>query len=217
MTKLILLGAGGHCESIIDVIESLPDYKIHGVLDPSFEKDKNHHVLGYQILGDDDRIGEFIASGFEFVITVGQIKSAKIRKKLFELVRNKNGKLPVIIAKNAYVSKHSVIGEGTVVMNYSMINSNSFIGKANIINTFANIEHGCVIGNFNHISTRATVNGGVHIGNEVFVGSGTIINETVSIKDNIIIGSGSNVRKDLNSNSLAFGNPLKVINKSKHE
>jgi sugar O-acyltransferase (sialic acid O-acetyltransferase NeuD family) len=203
MTKLILLGAGGHCESVIDIIESLPNYKIHGILDPIYEENKPLQVLGYCILGNDDRINEFVKSGFEFVITVGQIKSADIRKKLF------------IISKHAYVSKHSSIGEGTIIMNSSVINSNSNIGKANIVNTFSNIEHGCIIGDFNHISTRVTINGGVNIGNEVFLGSGSIVNENVIINNNVIVGSGSIIRKNVHSNSVAFGNPLKVVNNTK--
>lgn len=215
MTKLILLGAGGHCESVIDVIESLSDYKIHGILDPLYENDKNYHVLGYHVMGNDDKIGEFVNSGFEFVITVGQIKSANIREKLFERVKAMKGRLPVIIAKNAYVSRHSFVGEGTVIMNSCMINSNSCIGKANIINTSANIEHGCVIGDFNHISTRVTINGGVTIGNRVFIGSGSIVNEQIVIENDIVIGSGSVIRKNIPLNTIAYGNPLKIVDKFK--
>ncbi|WP_279355020.1 hypothetical protein [Enterocloster bolteae] len=42
-------------------------------------------------------------------------------------------------------------------------------------------------------------------------GCGAIINPGVSIGDNVIIGSGSIVTKDIPSNSLAVGNPARVI------
>ena len=34
MKNLILVGAGGHCESCIEVVEQNKEYKIIGILDP---------------------------------------------------------------------------------------------------------------------------------------------------------------------------------------
>jgi len=51
----------------------------------------------------------------------------------------------------------------------------------------------------------------VHIGNNVFIGAGSIILPNVKIGDNVIVGAGSIVTKDIPDNSLAAGNPAKVI------
>lgn len=51
----------------------------------------------------------------------------------------------------------------------------------------------------------------VIIGNDVWIGCGVIINPGITIGDNVIIGSGSIVTKNIPSNSLAVGNPAKVI------
>ena len=51
----------------------------------------------------------------------------------------------------------------------------------------------------------------VRIGNDVFVGASSIILPGVSIGDNVIIGAGSVVTKDIPSNSVAVGNPARVI------
>ncbi len=53
--------------------------------------------------------------------------------------------------------------------------------------------------------------GNVSIGNRVFVGAGSIILPSVEIGDDVIIGSGSVVTKPIPSNSVAVGNPAKVI------
>lgn len=53
----------------------------------------------------------------------------------------------------------------------------------------------------------------VTIGNDVWIGGNTVINPGVTIGDNVVIGSGSVVTKDIPSNSLAVGNPCKVIRK----
>ena len=51
----------------------------------------------------------------------------------------------------------------------------------------------------------------VDIGNNVFIGASTTVLPGVKIGDNVIIGAGSVVSKDIPSNSVAAGNPAKVI------
>lgn len=51
----------------------------------------------------------------------------------------------------------------------------------------------------------------VTIGNDVFVGAGSIILPGVHIGNRVIIGAGSVVTKDVPDNSVAAGNPARVI------
>lgn len=51
----------------------------------------------------------------------------------------------------------------------------------------------------------------ITIGNNVWIGGGVIINPNVTIGDNVVIGSGSVVTKDIPCNSIAVGNPCKVV------
>ena len=53
----------------------------------------------------------------------------------------------------------------------------------------------------------------VTIGNNVWIGSSVTILPGVEIGDNVSIGAGSVVVKDMCSNSVAVGNPWKVIKK----
>ncbi len=53
----------------------------------------------------------------------------------------------------------------------------------------------------------------VKIGNNVFIGAGTIIMPGVSIGDDCVIGAGSVVTKSIPSNSVAVGNPARVLGK----
>lgn len=51
----------------------------------------------------------------------------------------------------------------------------------------------------------------VHIGNNVWIGAGSVILPGVTIGDNTVIGAGSVVTKDIPSDSVAYGNPCKVV------
>lgn len=51
----------------------------------------------------------------------------------------------------------------------------------------------------------------VTIGNDVFVGAGSIVLPGVHIGNDVIIGAGSVVTRDIPDNSVAVGNPAKVI------
>lgn len=64
-------------------------------------------------------------------------------------------------------------------------------------------------------STKAALGktriGLVNIGNNVFIGANSTILPGVTIGDNVVIGAGSIVSKNIPSNSLALGNPVKVV------
>lgn len=51
------------------------------------------------------------------------------------------------------------------------------------------------------------------IGNNVWIGGNSVILPGVEIGDNCVIGAGSIVTKNIEKNSLAVGNPCKVIRK----
>lgn len=51
----------------------------------------------------------------------------------------------------------------------------------------------------------------INVGNNVWIGGNVVVLPGVNIGDNVVIGAGSIVTKDIPSNSLAFGNPCKVI------
>ena len=185
--NLVLIGGGGHCISVIDIIENGNEFNILGILDSNIIE---NNILGYKILGGDDLIPELVNENTYFLITVGQIKSYSIRKKISKILIENNAKLATVISSLAYVSKHAYIEEGTIIMNHAAVNAKSTIGKNCIINTKSNVEHGVSIGDFCHISTCAVVNGDSVIGKGSFIGSNATISNGISIKENSIISAG---------------------------
>jgi len=202
---LVLVGGGGHCKSVIDVIESCNDFAIHGIIDPH----KHGEILGYPIIGSDDDLKAIIKDVKSFLITLGQTKSADKRKKLFNWIKELGGHFPVIKSASARISRFSSIGEGTVVMHNVLINAGAKIGVNCILNSGAIIEHDCQVSDNCHISTQAVLNGEVLIGEEVFVGSNAVVSHSVSIGSCSTIGAGSVVVESFSEASLIVGNPAR--------
>ncbi len=206
---IILIGGGGHCISCIDIIEQTGLYSIHGILD--LPEKAGQKILDYPIIGTDDQIEEFAKQGFSFLITVGQIQSAKLREIIYNRVKNAGGKLPVIISPLAYVCKHAFLEEGSIIMHHAVINASARLGKCGIVNTKALIEHEAVVGDFCHISTGAILNGQVQTGDHCFVGSNTVVGNNISICSNTVIAAGSQVLKNIKLPGIYIGNPLRKI------
>jgi sugar O-acyltransferase (sialic acid O-acetyltransferase NeuD family) len=192
MKKIILIGGGGHCKSAIDVIEQEAKFEIAGIVDKP--KLLGSKVLGYTVIGSDLDLHRLAKKYKYALITVGQIKTALIRIKLFNLATKFGFTLASIISPKAYISKHSRIGRGTIIMHHAIINANSFIGDNCIINTKALVEHDSSISDHCHISTNATINGGNQIGSKSFIGSNVTTKEYIKIGNNSFIKAGSLIK-----------------------
>lgn len=185
--KIVLIGGGGHCHSVIDVIEQTNKYQIIGIVDTKENIGKK--VLDYEIIACDDDLEELFKTCKKAVITIGHIKTNELRKKLFEKAKNIGFDFPPIISPLAYVSKYSSIEEGTVVMHHALVNANAKIGKNCIINTKALIEHDCIVEDNSHISTASIINGGVIVKENSFVGSNSTSKQSIEMSGFVKAGS----------------------------
>jgi len=192
MKNIVLIGGGGHCKSVIDVIEQEKKYKISGIVDK--QEFLGANILGYEVICNDLDLESLVKKFKYAIITVGHIKSANLRIKLFNLAKKVGFILPAIISPNSYVSRHSKIDAGTVVMHHAIINANTCIGKNCIVNSKALIEHDCTILNHCHISTNVTINGGVKIGSKCFIGSNVTTKDNIQIKENSFIKAGTLIK-----------------------
>ena len=197
MDKILLIGAGGHARSCIDVLEEENQFEIAGLIEKG--ESISNESLGYPVIGTDDDLKVLRQQYKNALITVGQIKLPKIRIKLYQLLKELDFTLPVIVSPHAYVSKHAQIGEGSIIMHGVIINANAKIGNNCIINNRALIEHDAIIGNHSHIATGAIVNGGVSVGSESFIGSGVVTKQYISIGNNCSVGAGVTLKSDVKS------------------
>lgn len=202
MTEILLLGGGGHCKAVIDVIERCRQWTIIGIVESADSGVKS--VCGYPVVGSDDDLNSLYRPNREAIVTVGQIKSSNIRRMLFEKAMAAGFVLPSVVAPTATVARTAKIGAGSVIMNFAHIGPDACIGENVIVNTRATVEHDAIVGSHCHISTGALINGGVCVGGDTFVGSGSVCRESITVGSGCLIGMGALVRKSLDSQTVAY-------------
>lgn len=204
---LILVGGGGHCKSVIEAAESA-GMEIRGILD--LPNCVGGTILGYPIVGTDEDV-PFYITDYDFIVTMGAIKSFQLRNKLIDNILKWGGEMAIVKASTAHISHYAELGAGTVVLHQANINAGAKIGKNCIINSCSNIEHDVWVGDGCHISTGAMVNGDCTIGTNTLIGSQAVIANGVKIPDNCIIGAGAVVCKSIHQKGIYVGCPAKLV------
>ena len=208
--SIILVGGGGHCKVVIDILKENNNY--NEILISDLKENLGTEILGIRIEYTDDQLEELYKKGFRNAfVSMGKVKIDDHRKKLFDKIKNIGFNIPIIISNSANVSKYSEIGEGTLVGRNTTIKACSKIGKNCIINSGSIIGHDCVIEDNVHIASGAILLGGTYIGNNSFVGAGSIIIQNINISEDTLIGAGAVVVKDIIEPGVYVGNPARKI------
>lgn len=210
MEKIILIGGGDHCRSLLDTLSKNTDFEVFSIVDHISKVGTN--VYGYEIKHTDDDLQSLYDNGIRTAfITVGSVGNFSIREKLYRRAKEIGFTLPVIIDNSAVVSKFSSIKEGTFVGKGAIVSIGCTIDEMAIINTGAVIDHDSTIGKFSVISPSVAVAGGVNIGEYSYIGINSTVIQAISIGSGCLIGAASNVVKNIPDNVKAYGNPCKEV------
>ena len=191
MKPLLLIGCGGHARSLIELIESAADWRIHGLV--GLPEQVGSSLLGYPVIAGDADLPSLRAECPAAVLAMGQLPYPAQRKRVAAELELLGFQLPVLISPHAVVSRHAQLGLGTTVGHGAIVNAAAVVGAHCILNTGSLIEHDAHIGDHCHISTGALVNGGVRLGSESFIGSGTMLREGLELPPHTVIGAGKRV------------------------
>jgi acetyltransferase EpsM len=110
----------------------------------------------------------------------------------------------------AYVSRHSTVGEGSIIFPFVIIDIESAVGNNCIINHGTILAHEATIEDNCHISGNCAIAKSV-VGHDTFIGANTFINNGVSIVPHCVIGAGSNVIRSITEPGVYAGNPARKI------
>ena len=195
MTKLLIIGAGGHGKVVADTAEA------SGYLDIAFLDQlwPEHKTTGrWKIVGKSTQLDvrQFCAVG-----------NNDIRARIFA-ERHLNDS-PVLIHPSAVLSPSVKIGAGSLIVAGSVMNADASIGRGVILNTSCSVDHDCIIGDFVHISPGAHLGGNVRVGDGTWIGIGAVVREGIRIGKNVIVAAGAAVVSDIEDGERVGGVPAR--------
>ncbi len=208
--KIVLIGGGGHCKSVLDAAKRMDIFSDIVITDPDIAP--GTEILGSRVVGTDAVLPRLRSEGVKYAfITVGSIMSTLLRHKLTEKAEELGFSFAKIIDPSAIISEYAKIGAGSFIGKNAVVNADVVVGSHCIVNTGTIVEHECKVGDFTHISVGTVLCGNVEVGTDSFIGAGSTVIQGVRIGCCSIIGAGSVVTKEIPSNVKAYGNPCVLV------
>lgn len=207
MTRVIIVGAGGHGQVVADVLSAAAQ---HGAtVRPVGYVDDDSALVGRRfgeltVLGRLDALTQIPHEGI--VVAIGD---NAIRRSVFERLESQ-GEQPVVARHPSSIVADTVrIGRGTMICAGVIVNVATSIGSNVILNTGCSIDHHNDIGDHVHIAPGVRCGGDVTIGTETLVGIGAIVMPGCSVGAASVVGAAACVTKPIPSGQTVVGIPAR--------
>jgi sugar O-acyltransferase (sialic acid O-acetyltransferase NeuD family) len=169
VTDFLLLGAGGHAKSVVEIRKTAGD-RLTAYIDPApcpWLTEVRHIA----------RDAEADPADGPVVLGLGGVTIALLaaRRQLVEAYCARGFRLLAAVHSGALVSPSATVGEGAHVLAGAIVQPGAVIGRAAIVNAGSLVEHDAVIAEGAHIAPGARVLGGARIGAGAMIGAGAVV------------------------------------------
>lgn len=209
--RIVVIGGGGHARVVLDIIFSLGNYDVVGVV----ALDSPSYVGQYKIpyLGNDEVLPTLMENRDVTLaaLGVGAVGNNHKRKDLFTRVKAFGFSFPPLVHPRAVVGTGVEQGDGLVVAAGAVINPGVVCGTNVLVNTGAIVDHDCQLGDHVHVAPGAVLCGGVRVGGSAHIGAGATIIQGLTIGEGAVVGAGAVVVRDVPPWTVVAGNPARVL------
>ena len=199
--NLVVLGGGGHANSVAEAAESA-GFTVLKLIDASSEENS------FEALAS--KIQTVNLQSTSLALGIG---TNFARQCLYQAVSRKfaNAKFPPILHHTAWISPTALVAGGVVALANATAGPNTSLGLGSIINTGASLDHDSQFGNFASLGPGARTGGNVTIGSRTMIGLQAGILQGRTVGEDSVVGAQSLVLEDIPSLSVAVGSPSRVI------
>jgi sugar O-acyltransferase (sialic acid O-acetyltransferase NeuD family) len=148
------------------------------------------------------------------------IANSKIRNELTAKILEGQLNILSVKASTSVLMDNIILGEGSILCNFTHLTSNINIGKQFHANIYSYVAHDCVIGDYVTFAPRVHCNGNVHIADHVYIGTGAILkqgtpSQPLVIGRGAVVGMGAVVTKSVPPGVVVIGNPARILEREK--
>ena len=162
--KLLILGAGGHGQTVAELAQLTGKFGEIAFLDDNLSAHPD--VIG--ILDD------YLKYQTVYDAAIVAFGNAALRKKWQEKIAQAGFLLPILMHPTAMVSRSAVLGAGTVIMAKAVVQPHVHCGDGCILSACTIVDHDAKIGDYCHINAGAIVSALTEVPPETKVDYGTI-------------------------------------------
>jgi sugar O-acyltransferase (sialic acid O-acetyltransferase NeuD family) len=192
--KLALFGYGGHAREVAAQIGQ----NVTFFVDDDYVTENTKPISSFDPL--------------EYVMMVA-VSDVNDRKRIVDSLPKETTYFTFVHPTVLSMDNNIEIGEGSFIGAYSILTTNIKVGKHSILNRGNQIGHDCSIGDYFSAMPGAVVSGNVIIGEKVYMGTNSSIKEKLHISSNVVIGSNGSVVKNIITDGVYVGVPVKFKKK----
>ncbi len=183
---LVIVGAGGHGRSVLELVRLDGRYQVQAFLDD--QQAAGTQVMGVPVWGPTALLDQLPARGVSSVhVAIGHNRT---RQTLCARARAAGLELATLVHPRAFASPSAVLGAGTALMACAVLGTQAHLGEGAIVNVGAVVDHHARVSNFGHLGANATMAGGSTIGERAWLQAGAALGYGVHLPDDTIVAPG---------------------------
>lgn len=192
MKNIIIAGASDFAKLMLYYITDCAHRHVCGfAAEEKYIGPDNYEIEGLPVVPLESLTDYYPTDDNEILMGVGHSQMGNVRKKIFEKCKAMGYQYTTFIHPTAVIASNAEIGEGTIILEKTLIQPFCKIGRANLLWDNVCIAHNGILGDFNTLSGTAGISGNVTIGNNCYIGKHGMVFDKIQIADYTLVGAGA--------------------------